>query len=171
MRFNNYDGCINTFSGKKFSFENPTIEQIDIYDIAKGLAFKAHFGGQTDNYFSIAQHTMLVISLMPSHWKNNYPLCMAALIHDASEAYTGDIVKPLKNLLPEFKVIEDRITEVIFEKFQISLDELKAIKPYDIEAQNIEYNTFYTKTNQLPYLSPERAFDEFMKEYHRIIIL
>jgi len=83
MNFNNYDGCINTFSGLKFSFENPAIEQINIFDISKGLAFKAHFGGQTENYFSIAQHTLLVIQLMPSRWKNKYQMAMAALLHDA----------------------------------------------------------------------------------------
>ena len=160
-----YDGCINTFSGSKLSFIEPKPEQINVLDIARGLAFKAHFGGQTKNYFSIAQHSILVCDLMPLTLRNNPAMCLVALFHDASEAYTGDMVKPLKNLLPEFKVIEDRITKVIFEKLGLDLELLKIVKPYDIEAQKIEYSNFYGDMNTLYYQNPIRSNDAFLERF------
>ncbi len=165
MELFNYDGCINTYSGLKFSFSEPKVEQINIFDISKGLAYRGHFGGQSEQFFSIAQHTLLVIDLMPPRFRNKAELGLAALLHDASEAYTGDVVKPLKLMLPDFKVIEDRITEVIFEKFGISTKLLSTVKPYDKEAQQIEYETFFKKTNKLNYLHPEEAQTAFMQRY------
>ena len=165
MEFLKYDGCINTFTGLNFSFLEPKVEQINIFDISRGLSFRGHFGGQTEQFFSIAQHSLLVCDLMPSRFRNNPRMGLAALLHDASEAYTGDMVKPLKNILPEFKVIEDKITEVIFEKFEIGIEFLKTVKPYDIQAQDIEYNTFFKKTNNLHYLHPNEANYAFMERY------
>ena len=165
MELFNYDGRIDTFSGLKFSFLTPEIGHISIIDIGKGLANKGHFGGQTEHFFSIAQHSLLVLNLMTLDFKNNYKMGMAALLHDASEAYTGDMVKPLKELLPEFKRIEDNITRVIFEKFSLPLEILKKIKPYDLKAQEIEYDTFFNKRNHLEYLSPNEAYKEFITQY------
>ena len=147
--FLNYDGCINTYSGLKFSFKDPKPEQIEIHDISRGLSFRGHFGGQTKNFFSVAQHSLLVCELLPTRFRNNYQKMMGALLHDGSEAYTGDMVKPLKLLLPEFKKIETRITEVIFDKFEIDIMILKQIKQYDIRAQEIEYDSFSEK--QIPF--------------------
>lgn len=165
QEFLRYDGCINTFTGLKFSFLNPKPEQIDILDISKGLSFRGHFGGQTEQFFSIAQHSLLVCDLLSARFANNPRVKLAALLHDASEAYTGDMVKPLKNLLPEFKVIEDKITEVIFNKFGIDIELLKLVKRYDIQAQDIEYSAFFKKTNSLQYLLPDEANQAFMKRY------
>jgi 5'-deoxynucleotidase YfbR-like HD superfamily hydrolase len=171
MELFNYDGCINTFSGLKFSFAEPKVEQIDIFDISRGLAYRGHFGGQTEQFFSIAQHTLLVIDLMPPRFRNKPEMGLAALLHDASEAYTGDMVKPLKLMLPEFKVIEDRITEVIFEKFRIDTKLLKTVKPYDKKAQEVEYDTFFKNTNHLNYLKPEEAQTAFMQRYWHYVNL
>ena len=72
------------------------------------------------------------------------------------------MVKPLKLLLPEFKNIEERITAVIFKKFEIDIKYLDRIKKYDIQAQEIEYDTFFKKIKTLQYLSPEEANRVFM---------
>ena len=79
--FLNYDGCIDTYSGLKFSFKNPKPEQIEIYDIARGLSFRGHFGGQTPKFFSVAQHSLFVCDLLPLRFKYNYQMNMAALLH------------------------------------------------------------------------------------------
>ena len=117
--FRKLDGCINTFSGLKFDILNPTVDMINIEDIARGLAYKAHFGGQTPFYFSIAQHSLLVVHFMKDDGITNKKPLLLGLLHDAAEAYIGDMVKPLKIHLPLFCEVEDRIMGVICECFDL----------------------------------------------------
>jgi len=161
----NHDGHINTYSGIKFNLLNPTKEQISIFDICKGLAHTPHFGGQTPEFFSVAQHCLLVCDLMPPRFKRKPNLMMAALLHDASEAYYGDMLKPLKILLPKFNELEQNAMKVIFSVWDLDLELLKTVKPYDKEAQKIEYNTFFKRTNVLQYYSPKEAVSMFMNRY------
>jgi 5'-deoxynucleotidase YfbR-like HD superfamily hydrolase len=109
-----------------------------------------------------------VLDVMPKKYCQDYEMSMAALLHDASEAYTGDILKPLKIMLPKFQDIEKRVTEVIFNKFDIDISLLEKIKPFDIKAQKIEYNFFYRKKNNLSYMLPEYAYHTFMHKYRMI---
>lgn len=167
--FLNYDNCINTYSGLKLNFADPSADQIDISDIAKGLSFRGHFGGQTQEFFSIAQHSLMVLSLLNESGCKDDELRLAALLHDASEAYTGDMVKPLKIMLPEFKKIEDQITDVIFKKFDIPIEFIKEIKPFDIEAQTIEYYKFFKgRYTTLYSLSPEESYRDFIKAFNEL---
>ena len=158
--------CMSTYSGLEFNFIDPQVDQINIFDIARGLSNRGHFGGQTDQFFSIAQHSLLVVDLMPSRFRNSHVMGMVALLHDASEAYTGDMIKPLKNLLPEFKKIEDKIMEVIFQKFDLPIKSLELVKKYDLLAQEAEYNTFFNRSNSLNYLKPEEAVYTFMSRFY-----
>jgi hypothetical protein len=89
-------GYIGTFGGRKVYPQHPTPDQIDIFDIAQGLSNSCRWGGQIRYFYSIAQHSVFVSSIC--HPENK--LC--ALLHDASEAYLGDMVKPLK-YLPEME--------------------------------------------------------------------
>lgn len=162
------DGCINTYMGLKINLLNPEPDQIDIRDIARGLAYKAHFGGQTPFYFSIAQHSTLVVQLMIEGQEFDPNMLMLGLLHDASEAYIGDMVKPLKVYLSDFKKYEDRLTEVICEKFELKFDRLYEIKPFDVMAQHFEYETFYKDIQHLSGLSPDESYDEFMKLFDHI---
>lgn len=161
ISLNNLNGCINTYSGKTFDLMNPKAEMIDIKDIAQGLAFKAHFGGQSKYYFSIAQHCLLVCDLMAG-LKIHKSFMLLALLHDASEAYIGDMIKPLKIHLPVFCDVENNIMKAVCEKYNLEIKRLKEIKPFDTQAQQMEYDNFYkgAKTIQ-EYLSPEEAVKEF----------
>ena len=98
---------IQTHSGIYFDLRNPSVEQVDVRDIAHALANIARFTGHTRGFYSVAQHSVLVSRLVPDH------LAYAALLHDAAEAYCGDVSSPLKTLLPEFKETERRIFEAI----------------------------------------------------------
>ncbi len=160
-----YDGHINCASGKKFNLVNPTPEMIDIHDIARGLSFNSHFGGQTPEFFSIAQHSLLVVDLMPDRFHSKPKLMMAALLHDAHEAYYGDMLKPLKMLLPDFEKLEKKGQAAVFKKWDLPLEYLSTIKPYDKKAQEIEYATFYKKSNILQYWSPRDSMGLFMNRY------
>lgn len=162
------DGCINTYSGLKINLLNPEPDQIDIRDIGKGLAYKGHFGGQTPFYFSIAQHSTLVVKLMMEGQEFDGKMLMLGLLHDASEAYIGDMVKPLKVHLSDFINYENQITKVICEKFELDYNKLNEIKPFDIIAQNFEYNTFFENGEYLSGLSPDESYQEFMKLFDYI---
>jgi 5'-deoxynucleotidase YfbR-like HD superfamily hydrolase len=162
------DGCFNTISGIKFNLLNPTEEMVNIMDIASGLAFRGHFGGQSPHMFSIAQHSTLVVDLIPDRIKLFNPeFVLVALLHDAEEAYTGDLIKPIKILLPEFEKIANRIRDVIFKKYNLNLNYMPEIKEYDILAQAMEYNQFFKNENNFRYLSPDDAKDDFLNTFNR----
>lgn len=120
---------VSTFLGHRFFLTRPHIDDVAIEDIAHGLAYQCRFNGQTQEFYSVAQHSLMVMQLVPA------PLRLAALLHDAAEAYLGDMVKPLKNLFPEFSAIEARVMQIIGERFAVDLEHLDpAIKAADLIA-------------------------------------
>jgi len=131
------DGCINTASGNKIDLLNPKTDQISINDIAIALGNTSHFGGQTKRFFSVAQHSWLVAEIAPEHLKKE------ALMHDAAEAYLGDMIKPLKILLPEYQRLEEQMLKVIFERYHLDYEKLIDVKRYDKKIQQLEYDFFY----------------------------
>src|SRR5690554_4041634 len=72
---------ISTRSGRNVSLLNPSAGQIEIGDIAHGLAHQCRFNGQTSKFYSVAQHSVLVAFILPAELK------LAGLLHDAAEAY------------------------------------------------------------------------------------
>ncbi len=119
---------ITTRSGRQVSLLNPQPSQIDIGDIAHGLAFQCRFNGQTSRFYSIAQHSLMVASILPDHLK------LAGLLHDAAEAYVGDVVQPLKLLLPDYQLIEHRFTQAIGMRLGVNLDHHPEVKHADLVA-------------------------------------
>ena len=91
---------IITASGKRFYLRRPTPADIDAGDVAHALAHICRFNGHTREFYSVAQHSILVSRLLPDELK------LAGLLHDAAEAYCGDMVKPLKNCLKDFAEYE-----------------------------------------------------------------
>ena len=119
---------VSTYTGRQIHPLSPDPEQIDIEDIAHGLAFQCRFNGQTRHFYSVAQHSLIVAELVPKR------LRMAALLHDAAEAYLGDVVKPLKLLLPFYSDIENQVMKAISLKFGIGNLDDRAIKRADLIA-------------------------------------
>lgn len=122
------ESCITTRSGRQVSLLNPQYSQIDIGDIAHGLAYQCRFNGQTSRFYSIAQHSLMVASILPNHLK------LAGLLHDAAEAYVGDVVQPLKVLLPDYQMIENRFTQAIGQRFNVDLEHHLEVKQADLIA-------------------------------------
>lgn len=118
--------AVSTKSGRRVALLNPSPSQIVIGDIAHGLAHQCRFNGQTNKFYSVAQHSVLVASILPRE------LRLAGLLHDASEAYLGDVVQPLKDLLPEYQAIEAKFCEVLGERFGVNLLHNDAIKHADL---------------------------------------
>ena len=95
---------ILTASGKRFFLFDPQPEEIDIVDIAHALANICRFGGHTKFHYSVAQHSVLVSEIVEATVPE---LAFAALLHDATEAYVGDMVRPLKKQMPAYREVED----------------------------------------------------------------
>ncbi len=123
---------VSTYSGRQFYPLAPTPDQVDIEDIAHGLAYQCRFNGQTRYFYSVAQHSLIVADLVPKR------LRLAALLHDAAEAYMGDMVKPLKQLFPMFSDIEAKVMDAIGSRYGIGNFSDKAIKRADLVALAME---------------------------------
>lgn len=85
------DAWMQTRSGQAYHFEDPTPESIRIDDIASSLSKICRFGGHTSEFYSVAEHSVLVSMVVPKEH------AFAGLMHDATEAYVGDMVRPLKH--------------------------------------------------------------------------
>lgn len=161
-------GEIESFTGKNVSILKPKIDQFCLIDIAKGLGYKAHFGGQTPFYFSIAQHCLLTEMLYVREVVNANPMKrMVALMHDASEAYMADMLKPYKVFLPKFIWFEKRMLKVIFEAFDLPFSMLKDIKLFDLMAQQTEKTCFNMDWNPDP-MTPDESVEAFVNKFNEI---
>lgn len=90
-----------TVSGRKIYVLDPDPELIVIGDIAHALARICRFGGHVKfPHYSVAQHSFLVSTVC------NPENAFIGLLHDASEAYIGDMIRPLKKSIPRYKEIE-----------------------------------------------------------------
>lgn len=160
-------GQIVTYSGKILDLMYPTVDRIDIDDIARGLANNSHFSGQMPKFFSLAEHSLMVEERITLQYPDDFQKRLVGLLHDAPEAFIGDMIKPLKVLLPDFCVIEDRLMAVIFEKFNLPIEKIKEIKPADIFVQEREYEAIqYKDPYKLSYLLPEKAYDLFLRQFN-----
>jgi len=108
-------------SGRRLDLLDPSAFDIEIEDIAHGLARVARWNGQTDSCFtfSVAQHSVIVEQIarhlkpnLPAHWQ------LAALLHDAPEYVIGDMISPFKAMLGEsYKIIETRLERAVHLRF------------------------------------------------------
>ncbi|WP_085822754.1 HD domain-containing protein [Ruegeria meonggei] len=108
-------------SGRRLDLLDPTPVDIEIEDIAHGLAFVARWNGQTagDFAYSVAEHSLLVEELFgriaskaPMKWR------LAALLHDAPEYVIGDMISPVKSAVgPGYGALDDRLTAAIHIRF------------------------------------------------------
>jgi hypothetical protein len=90
-------------SSRRWHFTDPRVEDVDIEDMALGLAHISRFTGQAHGY-SVATHSCHVADIVV--FLGRPDLELEALVHDAHEAYVGDVSSPLKKLLPDYQRIE-----------------------------------------------------------------
>lgn len=105
---------ILTYTGRYFPLLSPKPEDIEIEDIAHALANICRFTGHVREFYSVAQHCVLASCLVPPRD------ALAALLHDAAEAYVTDVSSPLKPHLGGYKDIEKRIEKAVMTRFGIT---------------------------------------------------
>ena len=129
-----------TFTAKKFWPLDARVEEVCIDDIAHALARICRFNGHCRDFYSVAQHSVIV-----SHICSQAP--MQALLHDATEAYLGDMIRPLKMSMPDYREAEDRLWIVIAQKFGLAKQFHPEIKPADNIALMTERRDLCTPTD------------------------
>lgn len=178
-------GCVNdtiiTASGTYFDYRNPKIEQIEIFDIIKALSNICRFGGQID-FYSVAEHSIHCAILAE---KKGYEkeVVYAALMHDAQEAYIGDMPKPLKRMLPAYQMLEANISNVLCKALNISTDYAAIIKVLDNQILKAEKLHFFPNDdctwfgfNDIENVdidfrcwTPKEAFDCFFAVFYSLV--
>lgn len=103
-----------TYTGKRFYPMDPQPEDIDPVDIAHALSMLCRYGGHVDRFYSVAEHCILMSDWVPPEAQ------LAALLHDAAEAYIVDVPRPLKRYLTEYQMVEHRIERAIAYRFEMT---------------------------------------------------
>lgn len=165
-------------SGVWFDFLAPESSDFNVNDIAAGLSNTCRYAGQCAAFYSVAEHSLLVSEVARDH-------AYAALMHDAAEAFIGDITRPLKQLLPDFKRIEARVEQAIFERFGVPRPMPKEVKVADLRVLAAEQAQIMPRGTSLwafsdgiepapitvRCLTPTEARDAFLVRYHELSTL
>lgn len=163
-------------SGELFYPLDPRSSEIEIEDIAHSLAHQCRFNGHCKFFYSIAQHSLLVERFVrqPEH-----KLC--ALLHDATETYVGDLIKPIKIELPDFTKIEQQIWVAIATRYGLPAELPQCVKDADFlafahEMERVMSEPRGLKSDDLPnvdavqieYMSPFTAMTLFLERFYEL---
>ncbi|WP_313104939.1 phosphohydrolase [Stutzerimonas nitrititolerans] len=161
---------ILTRTGRRFDLLMPKASQVTTLDIAHALANICRFNGHTSRHYSVAQHSLLVASIVPAEHQ------LAALLHDTTEAYVGDMVRPLKALLPDYSSIENGIWLAICERFNLEPELPACIHEADMVALATERRDLMPEHSErwpclegvtpVPYRLPEWTSTHACIQYH-----
>lgn len=165
-------------SGNYFDFLEPESSKFEISDIAQGLANICRFGGQCFEFYSVAQHCVLASQFVDPEYRYD------ALMHDAAEAFIGDIPSPLKQLLPDYKAVEKRVEAAVFARFNVSNPLPKEIKKIDLVLLSTEqrdlmaphYDKWGCIEGVIPLKqtirpwTPQESYEQFLHRYNHLAV-
>lgn len=138
-----------TYTGKVYTPHEPKPEDIRITDVAHSLSMICRYGGHTRWFYSVAEHSVHVSHMVPPAF------ALEALLHDASEAYVGDMIIPLKwsGKLEEFKRIEKLNDVAVRIRFGLPHEESDEVKKADTDIRETEWMTL------MQAIPPERNWE------------
>ena len=179
MNYKNRQGpWMELQSGKRFYPLDFRPEDVDINDIASGLARESRFNGQFRldvPFYSVAQHSVIGSRLCPDKYARLF------LAHDATEAYSKDLPKPLKILLPEYEKMEKEWFKTIAIHFNLPRILTPEFKVYDTKMLFTERRDVMNKSSNLwedevepfdfkikDFWLPQKAREEFLKRFYEL---
>lgn len=128
---------LQTIDGRAFFVLDPESDDVDIDVIAHALSLQCRFNGHVSRFYSVAEHSCLVSEILES-WSEPHEIQLVGLLHDASEAYLGDVIRPVKAVLPRYRELEKRVEQAIATRFDLPFPWPSAIKSADLMALAIE---------------------------------
>lgn len=179
-------GCIKStikvYAGHYFDLQRPNPDDVDIETIAHVLSRICRYGGHCPQFYSVAEHCLQCARLATLDGLS-VDAVRAVMLHDAAEAYIGDMVKPLKVMIPQYQEIESLVELAIDRKFNCKFDHYsETIKKYDRAMLKAEktamwpddaehwagFETIPLVRVQLRYWTPHEANDEFLKAWSEL---
>jgi len=133
---------ILTHSGISFNLLEPDGDLVEIEDIAHALSHLCRFTGHTNRFYSVAEHCVRAARHVAPEFR------LKALLHDATEAYLGDVSSPLKALLHEYRLIEFRLDCVIRERYGLPLKQSPEVKQADLAMLAAERESLMPSTGE-----------------------
>jgi len=165
---------ISTYSKIKFWPLDPRKEEIKTMDIAHALSMMCRGNGHYDHFYSVAQHSINCTKEAELRGES-HRVQLACLLHDASEAYISDITRPVKRLLDQYRRIEEKLQNFIFDFYGIgdlSKEEEARVKDIDDSMLDFElkellendrvYDFNLKKKYDLSYRDMREVRDEFV---------
>lgn len=135
-----------TYTGKVIEITDPCEDAVCNEDIAHALSMICRAAGHFKHFYSVAQHSL---NCMREACARGYGkrICLAALLHDASEAYLCDVPSPLKKELDDYRKIEKKFENVIWKKYKLyplSAEEKRIVKEIDSDILWYEFKMIHT---------------------------
>lgn len=124
-------------SGQLVNLANLYLRDINIHDIAHHLSMLCRYTGGVKTFYSVAEHSVLVKSLLAERGYSER-IQLAGLLHDAAEAYIGDVSSPLKSMLSDYQRVEHDIDSLMNFKFNLQMD-VPAVKRWVKSADQAAY--------------------------------
>ena len=165
---------LQTYSGRCFWPLDPRADEVFLEDIAHSLAFKCRYGGHSVLYYSVAEHSVLVSKFVPKEF------ALWGLLHDAGEAFSSDVPRPLKRCLKEWAPIEQGIMIAICERFGLPFEEPACVKQVDLALTSDEREALMVECDRdwgelppavgatLHFWSPKQAEKAFLARYEEL---
>lgn len=167
---------MQTAHGRKFWPLDPRADEVFIDDIAHSLSLQCRYAGHCLRFYSVAEHCVLMARKL--RWEG-VDVALWALLHDAAEAYTVDVPRPLKRHLVGYKEAEAKVMATIAERFGLSSEMPAVVHDADTrivadELVNMVPMPWHAKHDnplcvELKYWSPEKAQEEFMATFDALM--
>lgn len=154
---------IRTFTGKQFFWDDIESNEVDIRDIAHALAMNCRWTGHVKHFYSVAQHSVLACQHAP------YGQKLAALLHDAAEAYVHDTPSPLKWHLKDkgftaFADLDERVDRLIWKTFGLTWPRDPVIKEIDLRLLSTEHRDLMHPGDESKYMT-HPPYDERIERW------